>query len=146
MCGPDSATCLAQSHREAWSNAECNTFLHSILPRQFQSAHDRLSSHQQSFRFRGQQRCSREQGHEMPRKRWEPAPPDPGSKPDGLRERAERIAKARGWQPEDPEKTKQSQAHWAKFRAEQAAKNKAEKTPTGVRPKKQRRRSGSHSG
>jgi hypothetical protein len=56
----------------------------------------------------------------MPRKQWEPAPPDPGPKPGGIRERAMRVMAERGPRPEDPKKTRRSQEHWAKFRAEQA--------------------------
>jgi hypothetical protein len=77
----------------------------------------------------------------MPRKRWEAAPPDPGPNPGGLRERAERIAKERGWQPEDPEKTRRSQQHWAKFRAEQAANNRAKEIPDRREAENQSRRS-----
>jgi hypothetical protein len=49
--------------------------------------------------------------------KWDPAPPDPGFKPGGLRERAWRAMAECGPRPEDPEKTKRSQEHWAKFRA-----------------------------
>jgi hypothetical protein len=49
-----------------------------------------------------------------------PAPPDLGFKPGGIRERASLAMMERGPRPEDPKKTKRSQEHCAKFRAEQA--------------------------
>jgi hypothetical protein len=56
----------------------------------------------------------------MPRK-WEPAPPDPGINPGGIRDRALRALRERGPMPEDPERTRQSQAYWARVRREREA-------------------------
>jgi hypothetical protein len=60
----------------------------------------------------------------MPRK-WEPAPPDPGIIPGGIRDRAMRALRERGPRPEDPERTRQSQAYWAPVRREQEARAEA---------------------
>ena len=54
----------------------------------------------------------------MTKRPWEPAPPDPGIKPGGIRDRALRAVWARGPVPEDPAKTKASQEYWAKNDAE----------------------------
>ena len=72
-------------------------------------------------------------------KKFEPAPPDPGIKPGGIRERALWAAQ-RGPQLEDEEKTKASQAHWAAYRAEQAKRKAAlileKRKPRPTRPEK----------
>jgi hypothetical protein len=57
---------------------------------------------------------------DMPRK-WEPAPPDPGIIPGGIRDRAMRALRERGPRPEDPERTGQSQEYWARVRREREA-------------------------
>jgi hypothetical protein len=51
----------------------------------------------------------------MPRK-WEPAPADPGIIPGGIRDRALRALAERGPRAEDPERTRRSQAYWARVR------------------------------
>jgi hypothetical protein len=56
----------------------------------------------------------------MPRK-WERAPPDPGIKPGGIRDRALRALHERGPRPEDPERTRRSQAYWARVSREREA-------------------------
>jgi hypothetical protein len=53
--------------------------------------------------------------------RQEPAPPDPGIKPGGIRVRVLRALRERGPMPEDPEKTRQSQEYWARVRREREA-------------------------
>jgi hypothetical protein len=63
----------------------------------------------------------------LARMHWQGAPPDPGIKPGGIRDRAMRAQRERGPMPEDPEKTRQSQEYWAKFRADRE-KSKAAAT------------------
>jgi hypothetical protein len=46
----------------------------------------------------------------------EPAPPDPGIKPGGIRDRAMRALLERGPIPEDKAKTEASQEFWRAFR------------------------------
>jgi hypothetical protein len=53
-------------------------------------------------------------------RKWTPAPPDPGIKPGGIRDRAMQAVLARGPRLEDEERTRASQEHWARYQAEQA--------------------------
>ena len=48
--------------------------------------------------------------------------PDPGINPGGIRERALEAVRERGPQRENKEKTKASQAYWAKYRASKNAR------------------------
>jgi len=48
--------------------------------------------------------------------------PDPGIKPGGIREQALEAVRERGPQRENKEKTKASQAYWAKYRASKNAR------------------------
>src|SRR5262249_1346027 len=50
---------------------------------------------------------------------FEPAPPDPGIIPGGIRDRAMRALLARGPVPADKEKTRASQEFWRAFRERQ---------------------------
>jgi hypothetical protein len=50
-------------------------------------------------------------------RKWQPAPPDPGIKPGGIRDRAMQAVLKRNPQPEDRENTKASQEYWARCRA-----------------------------
>ena len=50
------------------------------------------------------------------RKAWEPAPPDPGITPNGIRDRALQAGLGRGPRPEDKERTRVSIAHWREYR------------------------------
>jgi hypothetical protein len=56
----------------------------------------------------------------MPRE-WQPAPPDPGIKPGGIRDRALRTLRDRDGWGEEPEKTRASQAYWERVRREREA-------------------------
>jgi hypothetical protein len=56
------------------------------------------------------------------KRRAEPAPPDPGIIPGGIRDRALRALLARGPVPEDKEKTKASQEFWRAFRERKGAR------------------------
>lgn len=53
--------------------------------------------------------------------KWQPAPPDPGIKPGGIRARAMRARRDRGPLLEDLERTKQAQEYWACVRREREA-------------------------
>jgi hypothetical protein len=46
------------------------------------------------------------------------APPNPGTVPGGVRDRALQAVLKRGPQPDDKKKTRRSQEHWAKYRRE----------------------------
>jgi hypothetical protein len=70
----------------------------------------------------------------MPRK-WEPAPPDPGIRPGGIRDRAMRALRERGPRPEDPEKTRASQAYWARVRREREAAGEARRSGLPAPPR-----------
>lgn len=71
-------------------------------------------------------------------RKWEPAPPDPGIKPGGIRDRVMQAVLKRGPQPEDKQKIRRSQEYWAKFRAEQAKRGAAALKPDEADDTRQR--------
>jgi hypothetical protein len=54
--------------------------------------------------------------NELPPPGREDAPPDPGIKPGGIRDRAVAAVMQRGPSPEDKEKTRASQEFWKAFK------------------------------